>query len=134
MRCLFRQAPKIYNATGRMGIYLADKLKRKLTEEQKELAKKIFDDFTFVDALKLNESFALQYIELFEDGTHFELIWLRNSGVKDEIPNGYKFIGYDVSYPCDYSGAFSIICDCMFICCWHGCDKGEKMFASDFGN
>ena len=48
------------------------------------------------------------------------------------IPEGYEFIGYDISYPCDYSGSFSIICDCMFICRWHGCDKEGILFLPEF--
>ena len=62
----------------------------------------------------------------------YELIWVRNSGTVCDVPDGYDFIGYDISYPCDYSGSFSIICDCMFICRWHGCDIEGTLFLPEF--
>lgn len=54
------------------------------------------------------ESTALQFISLFEESDDFELIWVRNSGTNRAIPEGYEFIGYDISYPCDYSGSFPL--------------------------
>lgn len=128
----YNKPQKIYNGTGRMGLELTDKHKKKLTNDQKAIVNKIFDTFSFADELMQDESSALQYIALFEEARNFELIWSRNSGAKDEVPNGYEFIGYDVSYPSDYSGSFSIICDCMFICRWHGCDEAGTLFKSDF--
>ena len=94
--------------------------------------KKFIDDFNFADELMKTESTALQFISLFKESEDFELSWVRNSGTKCDIPEGYDFIGYDISYPCDYAGSFSIICDCMFICRWHGCDKEGKLFLPDF--
>ena len=41
-------------------------------------------------------------------------------------------MGYDICYPVDCSGGFSIICDCMFICKWHGCDTDGTRFIEDF--
>ena len=128
----YEQPQKIYNGTGRMGLDLADKYKKKLSNEQKLIVKKIFNNASFPNQLMQEESSALQYIELFEEAINFELIWLRNSGLNDEIPDGYDFIGYDVSYPSGYSGSFSIVCDCMFICRWHGCDEAGNFFRSDF--
>ncbi|MGN0518612.1 MAG: hypothetical protein ACI4II_07820 [Acutalibacteraceae bacterium] len=128
----FDKPQKIYNGTGRMGLDLPDKHRRNLTKQEKKMVDKIFKDFTFADELMSNEASALQYISLFDDADKYELIWVQNSGVKESIPKGYEFIGYDISYPCDYSGGFSIICDCMFICCWHGCDENGTFFLSDF--
>lgn len=42
------------------------------------------------------------------------------------------FLGYDVSYPLDGNG-FYAICDCMFLCRWHGCDESDTEFLSEFG-
>lgn len=123
---------KAYNGTGRMGLDLGDKQRKKLTDLQKLLSKKFFDDFNYADELMKTESTALQFISLFEESDDFELIWVRNSGTNRAIPEGYEFIGYDISYPCDYSGSFSIICDCMFICRWHGCDKEGILFLPEF--
>lgn len=128
----YNKPKKIYNGTGRMGLDLGDKHKKKLTKEQKEIVKKIIDDFSFADELMKEESSALQYMALFKEASNFELIWVRNSGVKDDVPKGYEFIGYDVSYPIDYAGSFSMICDCMFICRWHGCDEEGTLFTADF--
>lgn len=62
-----------------------------------------------------------------------------NTGEIKEEPYGYKegqfsvVKKYDVAYPPDCSGGFSIICDCMFICKWHGCDSEGTLFSKDFG-
>lgn len=126
------QPSKIYCGTGRMGLDLGDKHHKNLTDTQKQIAKKLIDDFNFADALMKTEDTAKQFISLFKKSDNFELIWVRNSGLNSNVPDGYDFIGYDISYPCDYSGSFSIICDCMFICRWHGCDEEGTLFLPDF--
>lgn len=128
----FDTPQKIYNGTGRMGLDLPDRLKKKLTKQEKQIVDSIIKDFTYADELMLSEDSAWQYINLFKDAEKYELIWIQNSKMEACIPQGYKFIGYDISYPCDYSGGFSIICDCMFICRWHGCDEAGTLFLSDF--
>ena len=124
--------PKIYNGTGRMGLIVYDEQRKDLTDLQKQLAQRCLNDFYFADELMQRESTALQFISLFEKSDDFELIWVQNSGTNGDIPAGYEFIGYDISYPCDYSGSFSIICDCMFVCRWHGCDKEGTLFLPEF--
>lgn len=126
------QPSKQYNGTGRMGLDLGDPPRKGLTDVQKQLAKKFLDDYRFADELMQTESTALQFISLFKESNNYELIWVRNSGIKIDPPNGFAFIGYDISYPCDYSGSFSIICDCLYICRWHGCDKEGTLFLPDF--
>ena len=123
---------KIYNGTGRMGLNYMNDYKSGLTGAEKELAQRIGDDDVFANRMMRQEASALQYLRLFQDAEKFELIWVRSSGAQDGIPAGYTFIGYDISYPCAYDGSFSIICDCMFICRWHGCDAEGTLFASDF--
>lgn len=115
-----------------MGLDLGDKHHKNLTDTQKQITKKLIDDFNFADALMKTEDTAKQFISLFKKSDNFELIWVRNSGLNSNVPDGYDFIGYDISYPCDYSGSFSIICDCMFICRWHGCDEEGTLFLPDF--
>ena len=122
----------IYNGTGRMGLDLGNKQRKKLTNVQKQLAEKFFKDPDFADELMQTESTALQFISLFEKSDDYELIWVRNSGTNRNAPEGFDFIGYDISYPCDYSGSFSIICDSLFICRWHGCDKEGALFLPEF--
>lgn len=129
----FAEKPSMaYNGTGRMGLDLCDKHRKKITDAQKQLIKNFLEDFNFADELMNNESTALQFISLFEKYEDYELIWVRNSGTVCDVPDGYDFIGYDISYPCDYSGSFSIICDCMFICRWHGCDIEGTLFLPEF--
>ncbi len=123
---------KFYNGLGRGELHIDIKFKKKLTKDQKQLAKKIFRDFDITYKLMKTEDSALQYLSLFEKSDNFELIWVRNCKTKGEIPNGYKFIGYDIAYPCDCFGSFSIINDCMFICCWHGCDEEGTLFIPEF--
>lgn len=123
---------QIYNGTDRTEPGLAYKLRNDLTGEERVLADKLIDDCFFANEWMQIESSALKFMSLLKESENYELIWLRNSGLRDPIPNGYEFIGYDISYPCDYDGSFSIICDCMFICRWHGCDKEGTLFTSDF--
>lgn len=127
------QPSRIYNGTGRMGLDLGNKHRKRLAGEQRKLAKKFLDDYNFADELMQTENTAQQFVSLFEESDQYELIWVRNSGTKRSAPEGFEFIGYDISYPCDYSGGFSIICDCLFICRWHGCDQEGVLFLPEFG-
>lgn len=123
---------KIYSGTGRMGLDCADEPACTLTGAEQELVQRLCRDDSLAGRMMQQEASALQYLRLFHDAEKFELIWVRSSGAQDGIPAGYTFIGYDISYPCACDGSFSIICDCMFICRWHGCDEAGTLFASDF--
>ena len=57
-----------------------------------------------------------------------DLVWFRVYGSSATIPNGYESCGYDITFPPEFDGAFSIINDCMFICKWHGCDEDGTAF------
>lgn len=72
------------------------------------------------------------YMKLCKNNDDYELMFVRLSGSDDKIPDGYRFIGYDIAYPPKSDGGFSIICDCMFICRWHGCDYEGTEFTADF--
>ncbi len=123
---------KIYNGTDREGVFLG-KFKTVLSEEEKRIIKTMYDDVeTYCNTRMASEDTSLRHLSLLQDGNDFELIWVRNSGDDAIIPEGYDFIGCDVSYPHDCSGSFSIVNDCMFICRWHGCDKEGALFADDF--
>ncbi len=63
-----------------------------------------------------------------------ELIFIRAVGCDAPIPEGMFLLGYDAAWTfglgiCD---GFSAICDCMFLCRWHGCDKEGTEFSDDF--
>ena len=45
-----------------MGLDLGDKQRKKLTDLQRQISKKFFDDFNFADELMQTERTALQYI------------------------------------------------------------------------
>ena len=129
----FTDTPKKpYHGAGRNGLLVGrDAVRDDLTLAETELALKIDEDHTN-EILIIGEQTALTYLNLFRDADRYELIYVRNSGEQHEIPEGYQFIGYDVTYPPGYDGGFSIICDCMFICQWHGCDPEGTLFAADF--
>ncbi len=123
---------KIYLGTGRIGLLVGrEPLRDRLTETEKALAQKMDEDYGCEIAFQ-DEPSALEYMNLFRDAEQYELIYVRNSGEQTPIPEGYEFIGYDISCPPNYDSSFSIICDCMFICCWHGCDEEGTLFADDF--
>lgn len=88
-----------------------------------------FDRYSHEDA-------KLYYRLLLEtkDAKDIELIFIRIDGCSNKIPEGMTFLGYDIAYPftCEYSDGFSIICDCMFLCRWHGCDASGTEFVDDF--
>lgn len=63
-----------------------------------------------------------------------ELLFIRVAGCDDKIPDGFTLLGYDAAWVfghgiCD---GFSAICDCMFLCRWHGCDNEGTEFLSEF--
>lgn len=102
---------RLYRGMGRMGI----------------------DEISDIDeSVIFSEQEMLDYMELCENSEDYELIFVRLNGSDDKIPQDYIFIGYDVAYPPEVDGGFSIICDCMFICRWHGCDYEGTEFSEDF--
>ncbi len=60
-----------------------------------------------------------------------EIIYVKIVDSEDSKPEGMSFLGYDVCYPPDCNG-FSAICDCMFLCRWHGCDENGTEFKKEF--
>lgn len=128
----FDTPQKIYNGLGKMGLEDYDEPKENLSEEQIETLLLFEEDDLYSEKLMISESDAEFYRNLFSDGDDYELIWTRITGSNETPPDGYHLIGYDVTYPPYSNGAFSIICDCMFICKWHGCDENGTHFLDDF--
>lgn len=107
----------------------ARNLRSKLSSEEKDL----------IALMKRNEceifsseKDALMFLGMLSNADDYEIIHCRAVGCQEEYPRDYAFLGYDIGYPASNSGAFSIICDCMFICRWHGCDKEGTLFTDDF--
>ena len=63
-----------------------------------------------------------------------ELLFIRAAGCNDPIPDGFTLLGYDAAWVFGYGlcDGFSAICDCMFLCRWHGCDAEGTEFLSEF--
>lgn len=63
-----------------------------------------------------------------------ELIFIRIAGCDDRVPDGFTLLGYDAAWVFGYGicDGFSAICDCMFLCRWHGCDNEGTEFLPEF--
>lgn len=75
----------------------------------------------------------LDYFRRLDDG-NTELIYYRMAGYDSKLPEGLAFLGFDVGYLFGKGNGdgFSVICDCMFLCRWHGCDKEGTEFRKEF--
>lgn len=78
------------------------------------------------------ERTARLFLNLLEGSEDYELIWARIYGAEDTVPDGYRSLGFDVTYMPYTCGLFSMINDCMFIVRWHGCDEHGTLFLDDF--
>lgn len=107
----------------------APNLRAKCSPKEKELLDRMkrgdCDIFT-------SEDDALLFLGMLSNADDYEIIHVRAVGCDETAPRDYSFLGYDVGYPADNTEAFSVICDCMFICRWHGCDEEGELFADDF--
>jgi len=74
----------------------------------------------------------LEYMSANNINKKMDVLWIRSYGDSTDCPQHYEFLGYDISYEPSISGTFSIICDCLFICRWHGCDPEGTLFVDDF--
>ena len=93
-------------------------------------------DYTPEDFNEYMEVDAKQYIKLLPEKEETELIFIKINGCDDKVPDGMSLIGYDVAYPFGYGvgDGFSAICDCMFLCRWHGCDEDGTEFIDEFNS
>ncbi len=75
----------------------------------------------------------IQYFDSI-DKTDAELLFIRAAGCNDKIPSGLISLGYDTTWVFGHGACdgFSAICDCMFLCRWHGCDNEGTEFISEF--
>lgn len=126
---------KVYLGTDREGLdAYSDGRADNLTERQIGLLKLQKEDYGDEMDYIPDEATALEILTSFKNYNDYELLWVRLSGTDNPIPEGYRFLGYDITYVPQFCGMFSIICDCMFICRWHGCDNGGTLFAEDFAS
>ncbi len=63
-----------------------------------------------------------------------DLLFVRVVGCDAKIPDGFALLGYDTAWVFGHGACdgFSAICDCMFLCRWHGCDAEGTEFVSEF--
>ena len=124
---------KVYLGTDRdcASEYSRD-IREDLTDGEKALLKRIREQSGELCYFLRSEDEAEMFRGMLEAADEYELIHARSAGSDEPCPEGYELLGYDVSYAVDCGGAFSIICDCMFICRWHGCDDEGTLFHEDF--
>ncbi len=63
-----------------------------------------------------------------------DLLFIRAVGCHDPVPDGVSLLGYDTAWVFGHGACdgFSAVCDCMFLCRWHGCDNEGTEFVSEF--
>lgn len=124
---------KSYYGVGRDGHPLFGNPKKDLTKDQKSFLYQLQNfSIHFDEAVAKSESSMIAYLDLYENCEDYEIIWTKIHGSDENVPSGYRFIGYDVSYPPEQNEAFSMICDCMFICRWYGCDEDGTLFQESY--
>lgn len=87
--------------------------------------------FYLVSCLK-SESEVIEIRNTLFTKEHCDVVWFKVYGSDALPPDGYVFCGYDITFPPEFDGAFSIINDCMFISKWHGCDDEGIAFQDYF--
>lgn len=124
---------KVYLGTDREGASeYSLGIRSDLTDGERALLERMREQSGELGAMLRSEADAELFHGMLEATDEYELIHARCAGSDEPYPEDYAFLGYDVSYPVDCGGAFSIICDCMFICRWHGCDDEGTLFQEDF--
>ncbi|NLB62403.1 MAG: hypothetical protein GX802_08350 [Clostridiales bacterium] len=127
----FDEPEHVYLGLDRRGPSIFELRKAVFNDNQKTLREKIEKGVFFNEPI-IDETDANAYLNSLQSKAVYELVWAKNSGSIEKAPSGYGFLGFDITYAPEYDGAFSIICDCMFICKWHGCDAEGTLFAEDF--
>lgn len=131
----FESVPeKTYNGLDRISDYKINDKRNDLNGEQKKILKRVSDICCcfYEQEELLSQQEAEILLSCLDTENDYELIWTKINGSEHKAPEGFCFAGYDIAYPPDLRGAFSMICDCMFICKWHGCDKEGTLFSEDF--
>lgn len=100
---------KKYLGVDRMGLLSTSQAKPELSGFQKAMLKELEFSSLGADQFMLKEKDAKNYINLFQNAGEYELIWVRSARASDTVPNGYNFIGFDVSMEPRYSGAISLV-------------------------
>lgn len=126
------QIKKTYYGTDRSGGCLfRDALKKKTGLRDRMLLLRLQHETKSKAGLKTGAD-ANRYLGLQEHPEEYEIIHTRIAGATGVFPENYEFLGYDVSYIVYADGAFSIICDCLFLPQWHGCDEDGTLFSEDY--
>ncbi len=89
--------------------------------------------FTPDDMDRYSEEDVLKYYRSLNN-EDTELLFYRMAGYDSEKPEGLSFLGYDAGYLFGEGNGdgFSVICDCMFLSRWHGCDYEGTEFIKEF--
>ncbi|MBQ1893391.1 MAG: hypothetical protein II155_04720 [Clostridia bacterium] len=124
---------RTYLGADRDGITPYDReLREILTEKERSLLARLksFEENEYCIIKREEDAELLRGMAKSSDD--YEIIHTRVAGSGDAFPESWCFLGYDVCYEVECGGGFSIICDCMFICRWHGCDDEGTLFIEDY--
>ena len=123
---------KVYNGTQREGpdVFHGD-FREANSFREKRLLKRIMHESRRHAALR-TEAEARAAFDMLQHPEQYEIIHTKVAGSDDAFPQDWTFLGYDVSYEVGFDGAYSILCDCLFLPQWHGCDAEGTLFSEDF--
>ena len=119
---------KMYLGTDREGVDgFSDELKKPRDFREEQLITRMENDVPLTVERELETVFAM-----LKHPEQYERMHVRIAGTNLLYPEDYAFLGYDVSYEARTGSAFSIICDCLFLPQWHGCDEDGTLFSDDY--
>ena len=98
---------------------------------EKRLFRRIMNERRRRAALR-TEAEAKTAFDMLQHPEQYEIVHTKVAGSDDAVPQDWAFLGYDVSYEVGFNGAYSIVCDCLFLPQWHGCDDEGTLFSEDF--
>lgn len=123
---------KDYNGTQREGPdVFHGELREANSFREKRLIRRIMHECRRHAALR-TEADAERVFDMLQHPEQYEIIHTKVAGSGDAFPQDWTFLGYDVSYEVGFDGAYSIVCDCLFLPQWHGCDAEGTQFSEDF--
>ncbi len=123
---------KVYNGTQREGPdVFHGELREPTSFREKRLIRRIMRESRRHAALR-TEADAMTAFNMLQHPEQYEIIHTKVAGSGDAFPQDWTFLGYDVSYEVGFDGAYSILCDCLFLPQWHGCDEDGTLFSEDY--
>ena len=123
---------KSYFGFDRHGLCGFDEKKTVLSDGQRKLSEFVKEQDENGDQLMHTLDHAEFFCSIFAHEEQYEILWCRPEGSDEPAPNGFFSMGLDVGYTPCCEGGFSILCDTLFLCRWHGCDREGTLFRDDY--